>query len=668
MLSKKDLSERDICTKFITPALESAGWNKQSQLLEEVTFTDGRIYVKGKLTARGKQKRADYILYYKPNIPIALVEAKDNKQGVGAGMMQALEYARILDIPFVFSSNGDAFLFHDHTAPGGPTETELTLEEFPAPAVLWAKYKQYKDLTSPLAAKLAEQEYYADGSGRRPRYYQQIAINRTVEAIGRGQNRILLVMATGTGKTYTAFQIVHRLWKAGAKKRILFLADRNALIDQTKRGDFKHFKDKMTVVQKRQVDKSYEIYLSLYQGLTGAEDEHNVYRQFSPEFFDLIVVDECHRGSARDDSNWREILSYFRKATQIGLTATPRETTEVSNIGYFGEPLYTYSLKQGIEDGFLAPYRVVRLGLNVDLDGWRPEQGKTDKHGQLVPDRVYNQKDYDKTLVIDERTQLVARKVTEFLRGFNRMAKTIVFCQDIDHAERMRSALANENPGLVKEDWRYVLRITGDNDIGKMELGSFIDPESRFPVIATTLELMTNGVDAQTCQVIVLDSTITSMTKFKQIIGRGTRINEEYGKLFFTILDFQQATDLFADPDFDGDPIKIKVGDEQTDLEPEGAGAADAEDDTPIIDTETSLPVEFTEPEAEPAPTELDKVEERPGPYGKVFAGGGPLISPPPSREKRYVNGVDVTVLVERELHFDQHGKPITVKLTDYAL
>ncbi|QIX62726.1 DEAD/DEAH box helicase family protein [Hymenobacter sp. BT18] len=664
MLSKKDLSERDICTKFITPALEQAGWNKLSQFLEEVSFTDGKIYVKGKLTARGKAKRADYIIYYKPNIPIAVVEAKDNKHSVSSGMQQAMDYAAILDLPFVFSSNGDGFAFHDKTVSEGPLETSLGLDEFPSPETLWAKYKKYKGLESPLAAKMAEQAYYSDGSGRRPRYYQQIAINRTIEAIAKGQDRILLVMATGTGKTYTAFQIVHRLWKSGAKKRILFLADRNALIDQTKRGDFKHFKDKMTVVQNHQVDKSYEIYLALYQGLSGSEEASNVYKQFSPDFFDLIIVDECHRGSAREDSNWREILRYFKKASQIGLTATPRETTEVSNIEYFGDPLYTYSLKQGIDDGFLAPYKVVRIGMNVDFDGWRPEAGKTDIHGNEVQDQVYNLKDFDRKLVIEERTQLVARKVSEFLKGFNRLAKTIVFCVDIDHAERMRKALVNENPDLVKADHRYVMRITGDNEIGKKELDNFIDPEQKYPVIVTTSELMTTGVDAQTCQLIVLDSNINSMTKFKQIIGRGTRINEEYGKMFFTILDFRQATNLFADPDFDGDPIRIKEVDEDDNLEPEGAGEGGEEDDNqPVIDIETGEVVDFPEEEDE---EEEDDQLGSDGPGIRQPGGGGPNPPPPPAY-KIYVNNVDVSVLMERELHFDQHGKPITVKLTDYA-
>ena len=565
-MNKKTLSERDICTKFITPALEHAGWDKISQILEEVTFTDGKIYVRGRFSARGARKRADYILYYKPNIPIAIIEAKDNNHSVRAGIQQALDYARILDIPCVFSSNGDGFLFHDRTSLEN-IESELSIDEFPSPELIWKKYKKYKGIVSSDAERIISQDYYFDGSGRKPRYYQQIAINRTVEAIAKGQNRILLVMATGTGKTYTAFQIIHRLWKAGAKKRILFLADRNALIDQTKRGDFKHFKDKMTVVKHRQIDKSYEIYLALYQGLSGSEEEANVYKQFTPDFFDLIVVDECHRGSAKEDSAWHEILSYFKKATHIGLTATPKETKETSNIEYFGEPVYTYSLKQGIDDGFLAPYRVIRVSLNVDAEGWRPESGKKDKDGQIVDDRIYNRLDYDRNLVIDERTMKVAEKVTEFLKGYDRFAKTIIFCVDIDHAERMRNSISNKNSDLVAENYKYVMQITGDNEEGKRELYNFTNPDEKYPVIATTSELMTTGVDAQTCKLIVLDANINSMTKFKQIIGRGTRIYEDQDKMFFTILDFRNATDLFADKDFDGDPIKIKTVDESTSID-----------------------------------------------------------------------------------------------------
>ena len=653
MIGKKSLSERDICTKFITPAIKKAGWDTLTQLLEEVSFTDGKIYVRGKMTARGTRKRADYILYYKPNIPIAIVEAKDNKHSVRAGMQQALDYAEILDIPFVLSSNGDGFLFHDKTKSSGNIETELDNDSFPGPQELWAKYKQYKGIETPEAEKVVEQDYYFDGSGRTPRYYQQNAVNRTVEEIAKGKDRIILVMATGTGKTYTAFQIIHRLWKSGKKKRILFLADRNALIDQTRRGDFKHFKDKMTVVKHRMIDKSYEVYLALYQGLTGADEQANAYKQFSPEFFDLIVIDECHRGSAKEDSAWREILTYFKKATHIGLTATPKETNEVSNIEYFGEPVYTYSLKQGIDDGFLAPYRVVRVNLNVDAEGWRPEQGKKDKDGNEIEDRVYNRKDFDRTLVIEERTLTVARKLTEFMNGYDRFAKTIVFCSDIDHAERMRTALSNLNSDLVAKNYKYIMQITGDNDEGKRELDNFINPEERYPVIATTSELMTTGVDAQTCKIIVLDSEIKSMTKFKQVVGRGTRINEEFDKLYFTILDFRNVTDLFADPEFDGDPIRVKPVSEDTDL----STIVDEEenDNSPIIDdiSGEDLSGQLVGIEIEPEirypelQTIISKVNE--------------------PRLKVYVNGVDVSVLISREMYFDNDGKPITTSLKDHT-
>ena len=644
LMDKRNLSERDVCTKYITPAIENAGWNKLTQFREEVTFTDGKIYVKGKLTARGTRKRADYILYYKPNIPVAIIEAKDNNHSVRAGMQQALDYALVLDVPSAFSSNGDGFIFHDRTAEGENVETEVDLDSFPTPEQLWQKYKKFKGIENPEAEKIVTQDYYLDASGRKPRYYQQVAINRAVEAIAKGQNRILLVMATGTGKTYVAFQIIHRLWKSGTKKRILFLADRNALIDQTRRGDFKHFKDKMTVVKHRMIDKSYEIYLALYQGLSGADEDANAYKQFTPGFFDLIVIDECHRGSAKEDSVWREILTYFKDATHVGLTATPKETTETSNIEYFGEPVYTYSLKQGIDDGFLAPYRVIRVGLNVDLEGWRPESGKTDKNGAIVEDRIYNRRDFDKTLVIDERTETVARKLTEFLKGFDRYAKTIVFCSDIDHAERMRMALMNLNSDIVGYNYKYIMQITGDNDEGKRELDNFINPEEPYPVIATTSELMTTGIDAQTCKVIVLDANIGSMTKFKQIIGRGTRINEEFNKLYFNILDFRNATNLFADPNFDGEPIRVKPVSEDTDL----ADIVDEEEenDTPVIDEETGEEILVHPPDPEPPL---------------------PPPMPPPPRKKIYVNGVDVTVLVSRELYFDKNGKPVTISLKDHT-
>nr|WP_068706464.1 DEAD/DEAH box helicase family protein [Paludibacter jiangxiensis] len=649
MLNLKSLSERDICTKIITPAIENAGWDRNTQMLEEVSFTDGKIYVRGKLTARGAKKRADYILYYKPNIPIAIIEAKDNKHSIRDGIQQALDYAQILDIPCVFSSNGSGFLFHDRTATDGNIETVLDNNSFPSPEQLWKKYKQYKGINTPEAEKVASQTYFFDGSGRSPRYYQQIAVNRTVEAIANGQPRILLVMATGTGKTYTAFQIIHRLWKSGAKKRILFLADRNALIDQTKRGDFKHFKDKMTVVKNRMIDKSYEVYLALYQGLSGADEEANAYKQFSREFFDLIVIDECHRGSAKENSAWHEILTYFNKATHIGLTATPKETSEVSNSEYFGDPVYTYSLKQGIDDGFLAPYRVVRVTINVDAEGWRPEKGKTDKDGDMVEDRIYNRKDFDKNLVIDERTQVVAQKLTEFLNGYDRFAKTIVFCTDIDHANRMRTAIANCNADLAADNYKYVMQITGDNDEGKRELDNFINPEERYPVIATTSELMTTGVDAQTCKVIVLDAEIKSMTKFKQIIGRGTRINEEFNKLYFTILDFRNVTDLFADKEFDGDPIRVKPVSGNADLT--DIISEEENDHASIEDEETGEEIVINPVVRYPEPEDEDKT----------------MWDTPIRKTKVYVNGVDVSALISRELYFDNNGKPITVSLKDYT-
>lgn len=642
MASKKDLSERDICTQFILPALKKSGWNIETQIREEVSFTDGRIYVKGNKTTRGKRKRADFILYYKPNIPIAIIEAKSNKLSINAGIQQGIEYSNILDIPVVFSSNGDGFYEHDKTLSNGKIERELTLDNFPGPDELWKIYKKYKKIDTPDEEKIVTQDYFYDGKGRSPRYYQQIAINRTLEAIAKGQDRILLVMATGTGKTYTAFQTIYRLWKSGTKKRILFLADRNALIDQTKRGDFRHFKDKMTVIRKKNIDKSYEIYLALYQGLTNYDENTDAYREFSRDFFDLIVIDEAHRGSAAEDSAWREILDYFGSATHIGLTATPKETEDVSNIHYFGQPIYSYSLKQGIEDGFLAPYKVLRVGLDVDLEGWRPEKGKVDTSGSEVEDRQYNRKDYDKNLVIYERSEAVAKKITQFLKKHSRYDKTIVFCIDIEHAQRMRNALANENSDLMAQNNKYVMQITGDNEEGKRELDNFINPEEIYPVIATTSKLMTTGIDAQTCKLIVLDSNIASMTEFKQIIGRGTRINEEYGKTFFTIMDFRNVTNLFADSDFDGDPVQVKRIDEDEDFQdPKN------EEDEIVLDDD-GLEVEFEDVEI-PSIIDGGDIDDN-EPKGKVF-----------------VNGVNVRVLNERIQYLDEDGKLITGSLKDYT-
>lgn len=637
-MNKKDLSESDIKAKFITPAITGAGWDEQTQLGREIFFTDGRIYVKGKLTARGKRKFADYILFYKPNVPIAIIEAKDNKHSVKSGIQQALGYANTLDIPCVFSSNGDGFYFHDKTATDGEIEKELTLDEFPSPEILWQKYKKYKGIETAEVEEIVKQDYFQDGSGRSPRYYQQIAVNRTIEAVAKGQDRIILVMATGTGKTYTAFQIIYRLWKSGAKKRILFLADRTALIDQTARGDFRHFKDALTIIKKKQIDTAYNIYLALYQGLSDSQGA-DAYKQFSPDFFDLIIIDECHRGSAKEDSKWREILAYFDKATHIGLTATPKETEEVSNIDYFGEPIYTYSLKQGIDDGFLAPYKVVKVTLDIDAEGWRPTQGFVDKSGNPVEDRIYNRTDFDKNIVVDERRKLVAKKITEFLKGYDRFAKSIVFCIDIEHAEGMRSALANANADLFAQNNKYVMQITGDNEEGKRELDSFINPSEPYPVIATTSKLMTTGVDAQTCKLIVLDSNIGSMTEFKQIIGRGTRINEEYGKTYFTIMDFRNVTNLFADPDFDGDPVMIKQVGEDDDL----SGAEDETTDEVITDILDGEEVDFPDIE------------------------GGGEIEEDTRREKIRVDGVQVKIVNERVQYLGNDGKIITESLKDYT-
>ena len=617
-INKKALSERDICTKYITPAIVEPGWDVQTQVREEVTLTPGRVLVKGRLVSRGATKRADYILYYKPNIPLAVIEAKDNNHNVGSGMQQALGYAELLDVPFVYSSNGDAFLEHDRIT-SGQVEQELPLHAFPSPEQLWQRYCAWKGIDN-ANLTIVTQDYYSDGSGKTPRYYQLTAINHTIEAIAKGQNRILLVMATGTGKTFTAFQIIWRLWKSLTKKRILFLADRNILLDQTKTNDFKPFGSAMTKIQKRQANKSYEIYLALYQAVSGTKEAQNIYKQFSANFFDLVVIDECHRGSAAEDSAWREILTYFSTATQIGLTATPKETTDVSNTDYFGEPVYTYSLKQGIEDGFLAPYKVVRIDIDKD-SGWQPTPGQRDKHGREIKYRVYNQKDMDQTLVLEKRTELVAKKITEFLKATNRFDKTIVFCEDIDHAVRMRHALVKENGDLVAQNRKYIMRITGDEAEGKAELDNFILPESQYPVIVTTSKLMTTGVDAQTCKLIVLDRRIQSMTEFKQIIGRGTRINEDFDKFYFTIMDFKKATELFADPAFDGDPVQVYE---------------------PLPDASPVPPDETNDIIVDPLP-------------------------PGAGRVKYVVSNVPVSIVSERVQYYGTNGKLITESLKDYT-
>lgn len=664
-MSRSSLSERDVCSKFITPAVIDAGWDLLTQIREEVSFTKGRIIVRGKLVTRGKAKRADYVLYHKPNLPMALIEAKDCHHSVGDGIQQALDYAETLDIPYVFSSNGSGFVFHDRTGVSLDREANLSLAEFPSPEELWSRYRSWKGLTSE-AESVVLQDYFDDGSGKAPRYYQVNAVNAAVEAIAKGRDRVLLVMATGTGKTYTAFQIIWRLWKAKRKKRILFLADRNILVDQTMVNDFRPFGPAMAKLstksktiersdgsevdltlaldRHRRIDTAYEIYLGLYQAITGPEDAKKLYREFSPDFFDLIVVDECHRGSAAADSAWKEILNHFSSATQVGLTATPKETEYASNSAYFGEPVYTYSLKQGIRDGFLAPYKVIKVHLDRDIEGYRPEQGATDRDGEEVEDRIYNTKDFDRILVLDERTRLVARRVTEFLKeSGDRFQKTIVFCVDEEHAARMRMALINENQDLVAQNARYVMRITGSDTDGQAQLGNFIDPESRYPVLVTTSRLLSTGVDAQTCRLIVLDRPVGSMTEFKQIVGRGTRIHEDTRKYYFTLMDFRGATNHFADPDFDGEPVQI--------YEPHDYDPITTPDDAIISDEgEDGVP---------PVPGDDETVVDTPD----------ICISPSVSEKQKkvYVDGVAVAVVSERIEYLDASGKLVTESLRDFT-
>lgn len=633
-MDKKQLTEQEIRTRYITPAIKKANW-ASSQVREEYAITKGRIIARGGTYKRDSAKFADYVLFYKPHIPLAVVEAKDNNHSVSDGMQQALDYAERLLIPFVFTSNGDGFTFHNRMIADGDKEQFLTLDSFPSCEMLWNMYKTGVDLTEKVEAVISE-PYYSEREDRTPRYYQRNAINLTVGAIARGKNRVLLVMATGTGKTFTAFQIIWRLWKAGVKKRILYLADRNALIDQTYVNDFSPFKDKMTIVRDRKVDKSYEIYLALYQGLTG-EGDKDIFQQFSPGFFDLIIIDECHRGSAKEDSQWREILEYFHDATQIGLTATPKETKNISNIDYFGDPVYIYSLKQGIEDGFLAPYRVIRVLLDKDAEGFRPYKGQTDKFGNEILDREYNSRDYDRELVLEKRTRMVAKVVSNYLVKHNlRFDKAIFFCVDTDHADRMRQALVNENSDLVKADERYVMRITGDDDIGKKQIDNFRDVSSRYPVLVTTSKLLTTGVDVQMVKFIILDANINSMTEFKQIIGRGTRVREDLGKMFFTIFDFRDATRLFADPDFDG-PAEQDVS----------FTPGDNGDDTPDITMEPEAPHD------QPDEQETSPEGEKPSRHER--------------RMKYYVDNIEVSVLRQRVQYIDKDGKLINESLTDYT-
>lgn len=627
-------TEEDVKFRYITPAIENSGWSK-NQILMEYFFTEGQVLVRGKVVKRGPRKKADYLLTHKNlQTPLAIVEAKDSDHSVGSGMQQAISYAQILQIPFAYSSNGKGFLEHDFFT---GIEREIGNDEFPTEEQLWQRVKAGKNYDDHQAHLITEPDYFDILSGKKPRYYQRIAIDKTLEAISKGQNRILLVMATGTGKTFTAFQIVWKLLKNKKVNRVLYLADRNILIDQTMQQDFRPLEKIMTKVQDRKLDSAYEIYMSLYQQLAGDEGEEP-FRQFKKDFFDLIVVDECHRGSAKEESQWRRILDYFDTGIHIGMTATPKETYEVSNITYFGEPVYTYSLKQGIRDGFLAPYKVVRISLDKDVEGWRPYRGQIDVNGHLIEDREYVLTDFDRKLVIDERTKAVANRITKWLVANGRFSKTIVFCVDIDHAERMRQALINENVDLVSENPKYIMRITGDNPEGKAQLDYFIDVSEKYPAIVTTSKLMTTGVDVKTCKLIVLDNSINSMTEFKQIIGRGTRLYPEYGKEFFTIIDFRNSSRLFADKEFDGDPVVVlEVGDGGEGWNPGSDQGQDGE-----------MGLDGNEYEVT-SPGVLDLSDEK-------------------TKSIKYrVSGVSVKVINERVQYYDAEGKLITESLKDYT-
>ena len=556
VLPKKSMTEEDIKLQYITPAVTSK-WSI-GKITMESQITDGKINLKGNFVFREKPKRADYLLYLSANNPIAVIEAKDNNHSISHGLQQAMEYAKMLDLPFAFSSNGDGFAEHDFLT---GTEREFGLDEFPTEAELIARYKKESGLTN--AQEIAiDQPYYTSQNTYPPRYYQRIAINRTIDAIARGQQRLLLVMATGTGKTYTAFQIVYRLLKSGMKRKVLYLADRNILVDQSILQDFAPLEKTIHKINVAKDDPStitsHEVYFSLYQQLVGDDDKEHFSELFQPDFFDLIIVDECHRGSAKEESRWRRILEYFQSATQIGMTATPKETKYISNLHYFGEPVYTYSLKEGIEDGFLAPFKVINVMTDIG-DGWRPRKGQRDIYGNEIPDRIYTNSDYDYNIIIEDRIQQVAAEITRYLKSTDRMAKTIVFCATEDAAERMRGALVNLNADMVKQNPDYVVRITGSDEYGKKKLSYFISVSAQYPVIATTSKLLSTGADCKMTKLIVLDEMIGSMTEFKQIIGRGTRLREQDGKTHFVVMDFRNVTRLFADPEWDG-PIEMDPG------------------------------------------------------------------------------------------------------------
>ncbi|MRG74653.1 EcoAI/FtnUII family type I restriction enzme subunit R [Limosilactobacillus reuteri] len=633
MVNKKELSEEDVKTRYITPAIEDKGWTPQDWRME-YEYTDGRITVVNNTTKRGERKKIDYLLNYHENVPLAIIEAKDLRHTYDHGMQQGIDYAeglkhaKSLQVPFVYASNGEAFLEHDMLT---GKERKLAMNEFPTKEELWERFKQEKGLT-PNQIKVINEPYYSTRESRKPRYYQRIAINRSVNAITNGQRRVMLVMATGTGKTFTAFQIVYRLLQSGIKKRVLYLADRNILVDQAMTDDFSPLLSKATKVQGGKMDSSYQIHFALYQQLAGREEDagHEPFRQFKPDFFDLVVIDEAHRGSAKKDSQWRKILDYFDgpNVTHFGMTATPKNEKGASNIDYFGEPIYTYSLKQGIDDGFLAPYRVIRVNFDVDINGFRPTKGEKDANGQVIEDRQYTSKDFDRTMIIADRTKKVAKYVSDYLKkNHERFNKTIIFCEDIDHAERMRTALVNENADLVRQNPKYVMKITGDDKVGKSQLSNFEDVTSKYPVLVTTSKLLTTGVNVKTCKLIVLDQNINSMTEFKQIIGRGTRLDEAHGKTFFTIMDFKGVSRLFADPKFDGEP-------EDTVIDDDGQGGVNFNNGDKKADKKEKSDIG-------------DKVSE--------------------GRTKYLVNNKQVQIVNSQAEYLDADGKLITTSLRDYT-
>lgn len=608
-------TEQETRSRLINPALIRAGWEFEQYVREDYPLTAGKIQLSGQRPSRERPKRADYVLQWRSHLPLAVIEAKDRQDTPLAGMTQAMQYAQMLDSPVAISTNGLEYVLHDRTGTYAAVETRIGPDKLPSPSTLLALFRRWKNNNPGVLAALGPEPL---SNSKQFRYYQLIAANRVLEAIGRGERRVLLVMATGTGKTLTAFDIMWRLRRAGLAQRILFLVDRNVLADQAIMNDFSPFGSIMTKITDRRIDKSYEVYIALYQALTGVDESQNIFREFSRDFFDVVVIDECHRGSAADDSSWRAVLDYFESSIQIGLTATPKETAHVSTSDYFGDPVYTYSLRNGIDDGFLAPYRVIRVDLDKDVGGWRPTTGQRDRFGAEIPDRVYSARDYDRTLILEKRSPVVAKRISDYLRATDRLGKTIVFCEDIGHAERMRHHLVNENSDICATIENYAVRITGDDPYGDIELSSFMDVYSKYPTIATTSKLLSTGVDIPTCKVIVLDQSITTMTEFKQIIGRGTRVREDLGKLWFTILDFRRATELFADPDFDGDPLPLPGPDD---------------DDDPLGDPE--------------AGSEKDP-NDRAG------------------RDQYFVDAVNVSILNERVQYFDHEGKLITEDLDSY--